>query len=239
MAKPVDEFIGIVDEIDCGAPSTILPIGVQKTSDYRPEGGSLLQCGGNEVIRYHRYVYHVYLLEISNPNPDPYYFDISGVIRDREGYQQSTSKYSQFWIRANSSRYATPEAAHQCMSYESPGNPCEAWNGFWEVENSVELFPDYEHQLTPGLLANDWGIHNTTDSDWEVGAVCEKDQPLTFGMGKEKSFEFPGHPKLFLSTWHIRMRWEVIKSQQKKMPLWNAWMQLPNWGTCDFYSKKQ
>ena len=112
---------------------------------------------------------------------------------------------------------------------------------FWDAEGSTELFPDYERQLPAGLLANDWGIHNTTDNDWEVGGVCEKynkDEPLVDG-GENKSFEFPGNPKLFLSLYHARMLWQLIPAHQKKMPLWDDWMPLPNWSTCDFYSKKQ
>jgi len=264
--KIVDELIAIDDLVHCGRPLSNWPTNSLKTSLWLADKGYTFRCSGGDVIRYERNVYHIYLLELTNANPEPYAAMISDVIRDPEGYERETQRGDSFrglytsripsqsqvalrasegkfpfisLIRANSSVLQMTYVGHICVGYESPDVPCEAWNWFHEVVSYTELMPEYERGLPADFLADDWGLYNRTDSDWVVKALCNGEEFQAFGS-KNTPFEFPGHPKLLLPTVHYWVDWEVIMSDRKKaVNLDNFNVQNLLWGTCDFYSKKQ
>jgi len=259
--KVIDEFIGIDDIIQCGLPLRSWPTDSLKTSLWLPDKGYTLKCGAEgERIQYHRNFWQIYLLEISNPNPDPYAVIISDLIRDPEGYEpggnfgrgpltsqrmghlgikEASSESFTSLIRANSSVLQMAGVTHVCVGYESPDVPCEAWNGFYEVVTYTELMPDYERGLAADFLADDWGLHNRTDSDWVVKALCNGEENLIFGS-QDVPFEFPGHPKLLLPSVHYAADWGLIASNRKKSVYQDYFSpQRLLWGTCDFFSKKQ
>jgi hypothetical protein len=263
--KVIDEFIGIDDTIDCGLPLRDWPTDALKKSLWLPDKGYTLNCGAEgERIQYHKNVSHIYLLEISNPNPEPYAVMISHVIRDPEGYQQGSNIFlhplpGQFYwkhldvdirlepskrftiiMKANSSVLQAAMAGHLCIGYESPDVSCDTWNGFYEVDGYTELMPQYERGLPADFLVDDWGLHNRTDSDWVIKALCNGNQNLVYGS-KETPFEFPGYPELPLPTVHHAADWGVIMSNSKKSVNQDPYYRHSDilLGTCNFFSKKQ
>jgi hypothetical protein len=261
--KVIDELVGIDGTIHCGLPLRDWPIDALKKSIWLPDKGYTLNCGAEgERIQYHRHVSHIYLLEISNPNPDPYSVEIAHVMRDRDGYQRelesgmvlSPLPGQVHWegldifdvhskgafailMKAHSSVLQATSAGHTCIGYESEDVPCEVWNGFYEVIGSEEFMEDYRPGLPADFLVEDWGIQNTTNNDWVVKAMCSGHRNLTFGS-TDRPIEFPGHPELPLPSVHHIVDWGLIASNTKKKVTPDPYYQFL-WGTCDFFSKKQ
>ena len=111
---------------------------------------------------------------------------------------------------------------------------------FWDVENYTELLPSHERGLPANFLVTDWGIHNTSDSDREVMALCNANETKTFGSNSTP-FAFPGHTKMVMATRRQAVIWKVIESGAKKSAINTSFNGVSDviWGICDFFSKKQ